>query len=272
MIARAPHFSVNAGGVREPDPVYLVNREKVWDIISRMTRKDASWTYVKPARETHNGRMAYLGIYYHYLGRQHVDNMAKLAEDKLKNTVYNGEKHRWDFEKYVNTHKQQHSVLEGLMEHGYVGIDPRSKVRYLLDGIKTNQFDAVKMRIMSEEGFRLDFDSCVTLYQDYIRQTSKTTGNPTVNISSMNKTGKRKFEAVEDRYYMKDEYASLTPEQKKDLASERLKRGHKPGAKDSKVLTKNKGSANHPKSNEVIKNLKAVNRQMSQLAKRMTKT
>ena len=116
-----------------------------------MTRKDASWTYVKPAEKTRDGRMAYLGIYNHYLGPQHVDNMANLAEDKLKNTVYNGEKRRWDFEKYVNTHKQQHSVLEGLTEHGYVSINPRSKVRYLLDGIKTNQFDAVKTRIMSVE-------------------------------------------------------------------------------------------------------------------------
>ena len=272
MIARAPHFTVNAAGVRTPDPVYLVNREKVWDIISRMTRKDASWTYVKPAQKTRDGRMAYLGIYNHYLGPQHVDNMANLAEDKLKNTVYNGEKRRWDFEKYVNTHKQQHSVLEGLTEHGYVGIDPRSKVRYLLDGIKTNQFDAVKTRIMSEERLRSDFDSCVTLYQDYIRQTSKATGNPTVNISSMNKTGtKRKFEPVEDRYYTKEEYASLTPEQKKDLASKRHKRGHKPGARDSKV-TKGKGGAQtSPKPTDVIKNLKAVNRQMSQLAKQMTK-
>jgi hypothetical protein len=170
--------------------------------------------------------------------------------------------------------QQQHSVLEGLTEHGYVGIDPRSKVRYLLDGIKTNQFDAVKTRIMSEERLRSDFDSCVTLYQDYIRQTSKVTGNPTVNISSMNKTGKRKFEAVEDRYYTKEEYASLTPEQKKDLASKRNKHGHKPGARDSKVV-KGKGglqASPKPKPIEVIKNLQAVNRQMSQLAKQMTKT
>ena len=95
--------------------------------------------------------------------------MANLAEDKLKNTVYNDEKRRWDFEKYVNTHKQQHLVLEqGLTEHGYVGINPRSKVRYLLDGIKTNQFDAVKTRIMSEErlrsGVRLLCDALSRLY------------------------------------------------------------------------------------------------------------
>ena len=94
----------------------------------------------------------------------------------------------------------------------------------------------------------------------------------TVNISSMNKTGKRKFEPVEDRCYTKEEYASLTPEQEKDLASKRHKRGHKPGARDSKV-TKGKGGAHaSPNPTEVIKNLKAVNRQMSQLAKQMTKT
>lgn len=88
--------------------------------------------------------MAYNGLYQHYLGPNNVDNMATMAEDKLKTTVYNGEQRRWDFEKYVNVHKQQHSIVEGLVEHGYTGIDPRSKVRYLLDGIKTEKFDAVK--------------------------------------------------------------------------------------------------------------------------------
>ncbi|KAI2497284.1 hypothetical protein MHU86_17203 [Fragilaria crotonensis] len=177
--------------------------------------------------------MAFLSLYQHFLGPNNVDNMATLAEDKLKNTVYNGEQRRWDFERYVNVHKQQHSIMEGLIEHGYTGIDPRSKVRFLLDGIKTDKFDAVKTRIMSDERLRSDFDACVTLYQDYIRQTSKS--------------------------------------KKKELAAKRLKRGHKPGAKDSKV--KGTGGSGTKQSNkDVIKNLKAVNRQVSQLAKQMGKT
>ena len=269
MIARAPHFTTNATGERVPDPIYLVNREKVWDIISRITREHSSWTYVKPAQRTRDGRMAYNGLYLHYLGPNNVDNMATMAEDKLKNTVYNGEQRRWDFEKYINVHKQQHSIMEGLVEHGYTGIDPRSKVRYLLDGIKTDKFDAVKTRIMSDEKLRVDFDACVTLYQDYIRQTTKGKPNATVNISEL-KTGKRKAEAVADRYYTKDEYNALSAEQKKELAAKRLKRGHKPGAKDSKV----KAGAGKPKAKgpEVIRNLKLVNRQVSQLAKQMSKT
>ncbi|KAI2496193.1 hypothetical protein MHU86_18332 [Fragilaria crotonensis] len=213
--------------------------------------------------------MAFNGLYQHFLGPNNVDNMATQAEDKLKNTVYNGEQRRWDFERYVNVHKQQHSIMEGLVEHGYTGIDPRSKVRFLLDGIKTDKFDAVKTRIMSDERLRSDFDLCVTLYQDYIRQTSKSKTNATVNISEMKSGSKRKIDSIEDRYYTKEEYHSLTPEQKKDLASKRLKRGHKPGAKDSKV--KGAKPQDKPTGKEVIKNLKAVNRQVSQLAKQMGK-
>jgi hypothetical protein len=266
MIARAPHHSIDADGTKVPDPVYLVNREKVWEIIASITRDKDAWTYVRPAQKHRDGRAAYQNLFTHFLGPNNVDNMATLAEDKLKSTVYHGEQRRWDFQRYVNVHKQQHSVLEGLVEHGYAGIDPRSKVRYLLDGIKTDKFDAVKTRIMSEERLRNDFDSCVTLYQDYIRQTSKTkTTAITVNISEL-KTGKRKFDQVEDRYYTKEEYAVLTPDQKKELASKRTKRGHKPGEKDSKVVAnKNKTKTT---TKDVIHNIrKVVNHQVAQLAK-----
>jgi hypothetical protein len=150
----------------------------------------------------------------------------------------------------------------------YTGIDPRSKVWLLLDGIKTDKFDAVKTRIMSDERLRVDFDACVTLYQDYIRQTTKAKSNTTVNISEL-KTGKRKADAIEDRYYNKEEYTALSVEQKKELASKRLKQGHKPGAKDSKVKA-GSGKAKG-KIDGVIRNLKAVNRQVSQLAKQIGK-
>jgi len=191
-------------------------------------------------------------------------NMATMAEDKLKTTTYTTEQRRWDFEKFVNLHKAQHSIMEGLVEHGYTGIDPRSKVRYLLDGIKTDKLDSVKTRIISDATLRNDFDACVTLYQDFIKQTFKSKPTSTVNISQVKtNAGKRKSVAVEDRYYTKAEYAALSADEKKELASKRLKRGHKPGAKDSTVAKpkKAKGKTNA----DVIKNLKAVQRTVSQL-------
>jgi hypothetical protein len=267
MIARARHYTIGADGTRLLDPAYVANREKVYEIIAKMTRDHACWTYVKPAQRTRDGRMAYLGLYQHFLGPNNVDNMATMAEDKLKSTVYNGEQRRWDFEKYINVHKSQHSIMEGLVEHGYTGIDPRSKVRYLLDGIKTDKFDSVKTRIMSDATLRNDFDACVTLYQDFIRQSVKIKSNPTVGISGFKtvSSGKRKFDSVEDRYYTKAEYDALSANAKKELAAKRAKRGHMPGTKDSKTTkgAKAKGKANA----NVIKNLKAVQRSVSQLTK-----
>lgn len=268
MIARAPHFSIVAG-VRVPDPTYLINREKVWEIIACITREQTSWTYVKPAQRTRDGRMAYKNLYTHFLGPNNVDNMVTMAEQKLTSTVYNGAQRRWDFERYVNVHKSQHSIMEGLVEHGYNGIDPRSKVRYLLDGIRTDKFDSIKTGIMSDATLRNDFDACVTLYQDFIKQTgSKVKGNPNVNISEVKvQTGKRKAsDTAEDRYYTQAEYAALSPSQRKDLAEKRLKRGHAKGAKDSKVTKgKEKTKTISSPSKDVIK--KIVSRTVAQLSK-----
>ena len=52
------------------------------------------------------------------------------------------------------------------------------------------------------------------------------------------------------------------------MAAKRLKRGHKPGAKDSKTSkgTKSKGNTNA----DVIKNLKAIQCSISQLSKQQT--
>jgi hypothetical protein len=126
---------------------------------------------------------------------------------------------------------------------------------------------------MSDATLRNDFDSCVTLYQDFIKQTFKSKSAPTVGISELKTSAsgtKRKSEGVEDRYYTKAEYDALSADDKKELASKRLKRGHKPGAKDSKLSkgakTKSKGKTNA----DVIKTLKAVQRGVSQLTKQQT--
>ena len=135
----------------------------------------------------------------------------------------------------MNTHVRQHSVLEGLVQYGYSGIDERSKVRHLLDGIKTSEFDACKTQIQSSSTLRNDFQACVTLYKDFIKQSDKK-GTTTLTIAKLAHipANKRPRDGeVEDRYYTKAEYDALKPEQKKSLALKRLKRGHKPGSKSS---------------------------------------
>jgi hypothetical protein len=115
--------------------------------------------------------MTFYGLRGHYLGMKNVDNMSTMAEMKLTTTLYHGEKRRWNFERYVKVHTDQHAILQGLVEHGYAGIDERSKVRHLVAGIKTNMMDPVKTWIMSDTRLRTDFAACVNLFQDYIHQT-----------------------------------------------------------------------------------------------------
>ena len=62
----------------------------------------------------------------------------------------------------------QHWIITDLKEHGYSGIDERSKVHHLLAGIKTDNLDDVKALIITSKPLCSNFFACVTLYKDFI--------------------------------------------------------------------------------------------------------
>ena len=97
-------------------------------------------------------------------------------------TTYRGETRCWNFERYVTVHQEQHTILEGLVQHGHAGIDESSKTRYLMNGVKTNALDSVKTQILADAGLRNDFSRCVALYKDYIAQNNANR-NPDLNTS-----------------------------------------------------------------------------------------
>ena len=163
--------------------------------------------------------------------------MASEAERLLAATHYSGERKRFNFDCYVRIQKYQHHILEGIKEHGHVGIDPRYQVRHLIEGIKITQFDAFKAQIMATASLITDNDGCVSLYNILIDK-SKKLSPPELNIlgveSSNHKGGvknKRKGDsggAVEDVYYSKEEYKSLYYNHREALYKKRQARGGKP--------------------------------------------
>ena len=78
-------------------------------------------------------------------------------------------------------HQDQHTILQGSVEHGYAGIDKRSKVHHLLDGIKMNELDMVKGQIWASPRLQTHFNECVTLFQDF----STTATSRTATIASI---------------------------------------------------------------------------------------
>ena len=123
MIDRAPHFISQVGANPARHPTFIVDNKTVFDKLAEMTRSYACWSYVKLFLRSHNGRATYIAFHNHYLGLNNVDNMAALAEQKLNTATYEGEGCRWDFEQYVTVHQEQNIILEGLVSHGYAGID-----------------------------------------------------------------------------------------------------------------------------------------------------
>ena len=43
----------------------------------------------------------------------------------------------WEFDKYITLHKEQHAIMESLIEYGYIGMDNGNKVRHFLQCIQS---------------------------------------------------------------------------------------------------------------------------------------
>ena len=235
LIARAPIVTAAGGGNVIWDPTFLMDNERVWELFTEMMRDRDCWTHIRKYQASRDGRSAFVTLKMQYLGANFVTTQSRAAETELQNATYTGEKRRWNFDKYVQVHQEQHTILEGLVKYGYAGIDPRTKVRHLMDGIKIDSLDAVANQINANAALQTDFDRCVGLYKDHLRMKGLLgSGKPTVQVAATATSNGGQAQApadmsVEDRYYKHDEYKALTPSQKSGLRAKRLQRGHKGG-------------------------------------------
>ena len=158
--------------------------------------------------------------------------MAGEAENMLTMIHYHGKKRQRNFEKYALMHLHQHLILEALMAHGYVGIDPGSKVRYLLAGIRCSMLDAVKTCIILDESLRMDFACCITLFKDFVKQTAQTT-NAQLEISAMSVNNGRGKKKSKDRWYTitMDKWCALPKDEQATIGKTRADCKKKPGGK-----------------------------------------
>jgi hypothetical protein len=121
-----------------------------------------------------DGRGAFFqALHTHYLGANHVNNMASIAQAKLAQAKYYGEKRRYNFESYVSFLTEQFQVLNTLRHYGYAGIDEASKVRCLNTEIKTHKLNAPKAQIMSSHTLQDNFDDSIGLYQAFTTQSNR---------------------------------------------------------------------------------------------------
>jgi hypothetical protein len=129
-------------------------------------------------------------------------------------------------------HTEQHSILNGLKDYGYAGIDDSSKVRHSLKVIKMTELDVFKTQVMDSPSLRDNFAATVELYSTFIKQMKAE--NSQLNVSEVSfargKAGKNSYgkrhstgisnvsnAAVDDMFFEKHEYNALAPEHNKTL-------------------------------------------------------
>jgi hypothetical protein len=112
---------------------------------------------------------------------------------------------------------------------------------HLLKGIKTTELDVCKTQVMASPSMRDDFTATVEIYSTFIKQMKAV--NPQLNVSEVSfargRAGKNSFgkrnstgilkvsnAAVDDRFFEKHEYHTLTPDHNNMLRLKHLKSGH----------------------------------------------
>lgn len=251
MIARAPIDDPANPGTKHP--TFVQDNSKVWALMQPILVGTPAWPYARSFARNRDGQGAMLAIRNHFLGTNTINNRITEAESKLSSSSYNGERRRWNFEAYVRLHTEQHAILAEFEERGsYKGLDERSKVRLLLNGIKTGELDAVKTTVWNDQALQADFNRCVGLFKSYI--TQRAMSSTSINVSQVSTSkhgknhekkktngksnkqeskGKRKRDDedetsdIEDRYYKASEYSKLTTKQKDKLRKLRDERERK---------------------------------------------
>jgi hypothetical protein len=174
MTARAPLFGND----------YVNDNKKVFDVLRTILVDTDPFVWIKDHQRRRNGRGAWMSLKAHYLGASRADTVANTAENQMDNTFYEGERRRFGFEKYVQVHREAHAEIAALAEEGlHDGIDNRTKVRKLTNGIRTKALDAPKATILATDALRADFDRAVDILSTFVSLSNQTRERES-NVSS----------------------------------------------------------------------------------------
>ena len=230
LIARSPH----QGGT------YPADNRTVCRLLKVMCVDTPAYEHI--SKYTANGRQAWEDLIAHYLGPQHTQNQATIWESKLQSLTYEGESRNFGIHKYNDTHKTGETILAGLVQHGYAGMDQGTHIRHYLNGIKTEKLRTVVELLRGNPEYNtLDLVARRVMDSVVIEKPTR----PSRQVSAVNVNGNKDevFPGVEpdmsmeDKFYQPEEWARLSKAKKKGVILKRQARG---GGKPNKSKSKNK--------------------------------
>ena len=115
---------------------YRADNKAVWDMLKSLLLGHAPYNHISSYNATTNGRGAWSTLRTFYEGTDFQERTREAAFTKLFNTFYKGETARYNFEKYIATHKEAHKMLEDCNYNGGRGMDDDTKIQHFKTGIK----------------------------------------------------------------------------------------------------------------------------------------
>ena len=149
---------------------------------------DTVWVHAKPSAKIKNGWCVFSILLNFILGPQYVTNISNELKLNLHRFSYDGEKRLFISQNFVNFHKGQHIIANGLMKYLYSGFDDNYKVRMLMNVIKTNTLDAFKSFILASPKMQGHFDIAVRHFLEFISMTPSLQKKNPAKVSSMSRS------------------------------------------------------------------------------------
>ena len=187
---------------------------------------------IKRHIRTKDGRGAYLDICLHHQGSNKWKSIAEVADKKLTSMRWNGHSHRYTLAMHIANARTYHNDL--LRASQYVPVDvptEPTRVTRLLNSIETRDQFLISaiVEVKGDDGANgkaNDFEVAA----DYLLKMlpAKSRDNvPNYQISAIEFDFEHESDipskgpdtGVEVRYHSKDEYSSLSPDEKEELAA-----------------------------------------------------
>ena len=235
-------------------PAFKNDNKLVWNLLTNALLDKPGYNHISAHSATKNGRAAWFALRTFYEGENYLKNLRELAFNKLHNTFYRGETNRYTFEKYVNSHKSAHKMLQDAQFNNGNGMDNSMKVQYFRQGIKSEAGIEVALSTSRSNNAYEDFDALISFLaaeveHHKLRKAQLNNSNSNRRVSQVknnnggrgNKSGANnnrngnklkgpypsKFvdgKKVEGRFYSKDEFSKMTKSQRAAVIE--LKRKH----------------------------------------------
>ena len=115
---------------------FVKDSATVWNHLKTLLIGKPAYNHISKYDRSQNGRRAWNTLKAFFEGEDFSERMRESAFSKLASTFYKGETHRFNFEKYVDLHKQCHKMLEDAGYNNGLGMDDATKIQHFKHGIR----------------------------------------------------------------------------------------------------------------------------------------